>query len=810
MRSPSASTYRCELTSRPEANATSIITSKDAQYRITVLTEGLLRLEWSRDGFFEDRASVLAVNRLFPTVEFQLTDCDDGKLEVTTKRLRLSYDKRQFSTSGLSVQVQGKMIDWVNMWRYGQPVKDLGGTVRTLDEVDGRTSLGPSVISRDGFGLIDDSRTMLFTEDGWVAPRAGNDQIDIYLFVYGHDYREAMQAFYQLSGHQPLLPRWALGNWWSRFYSYSDREYLTLMDEFKRRNIPLSVAVIDMDWHLVRDPRIEAAGVSGWTGYTWNKTLFPSSSEFGKSLHQRGLKFTLNDHPADGIHSYEDQYEAMCVALNLESAYKHPITFDITNRAFCDAFYNVLHRDIEKESGCDFWWTDWQQGSYSRIAGIDPLWMLNHFGFQDNKSNPSDSQCLTFSRFAGPGSHRYPVGFSGDSIASWASLHFQPEFTNCAANIGYGWWSHDIGGHMKGKKDDELATRWVQYGVFSPIMRLHSDASEWNSKEPWRYEAEACVVQTRFLQLRHRLLPYLQAMNIRSSLGEPLCQPMYWDHPERNEAYKVPNQYMFGNSLLVAPVTSPQNATTNLACTKAWLPPGKLVDIFNGRVYEGDRKLWLHRPLDQYPVLALTGSIIPLDASPELQNGCPVPTAIELLVVIGQNASLELDENDAYISSKTSIVFDQQTGILTIEPAAIKKNSASPPRQWIVHFLSCAQPTSVSVLVDGVPTTSQTQLHPSLIAGFHLDLGTLPQQPREITVHLGNNPQLEVQSPLAGCREILHRARVEDDLKQQIWESLTAHGDESKVDLRTLGRLHAMEMDAALLKALVEVLTAIC
>jgi hypothetical protein len=136
---------------------------------------------------------------------------------------------------------------------------------------------------------------------------------------------------------------------------------------------------------------------------------------------------------------------------------------------------------------------DWQQGEHSRIPGIDPLWyvlpasgrlsqgglsnnltsrMLNHFQFLDTGRDGRKS--IIFSRFSGPGSHRYPVGFSGDSVVSWASLEFQPEFTATSSNIGYGWWSHDIGGHMLGGRNDELVTRWVQYGVFSPIFRLHS------------------------------------------------------------------------------------------------------------------------------------------------------------------------------------------------------------------------------------------------------------------------------------------------------------------------------------------------
>ena len=149
------------------------------------------------------------------------------------------------------------------------------------------------------------------------------------------------------------------------------------------------------------------------------------------------------------------------------------------------------------------------------MAGIDPLWMLNHFHFLDSARD--GKRPLTFSRYAGPGSHRYPVGFSGDTLITWASLDFQPYFTATASNIGYGWWSHDIGGHMFGGKDDELATRWVQLGVFSPILRLHSSLSPFNTKEPWRFGPEARAVMTEFLRLRHRLVPYLHTMNHRAA-----------------------------------------------------------------------------------------------------------------------------------------------------------------------------------------------------------------------------------------------------------------------------------------------------
>ena len=126
-------------------------------------------------------------------------------------------------------------------------------------------------------------------------------------------------------------------------------------------------------------------------------------------------------------------------------------------------------------------------------------------------------------------------------MISWASLAFQPVFTATAANVGYGWWSHDVGGHYFGSKDDELATRWTQLGVFSPIMRLHNYESAFVSKEPWRFGERAERIMTGFLRLRHRLVPYLYTMNRRAHRdGEPLVQPMYYDHPAEPAAYAVP------------------------------------------------------------------------------------------------------------------------------------------------------------------------------------------------------------------------------------------------------------------------------
>ena len=155
-----------------------------------------------------------------------------------------------------------------------------------MDEADGAIELEHGIVSWFGYSVLDDSRSQVLLEDGWVEPRKKGIE-DLYFFGYGHDYKEALKGFYALCGKTPMLPRYALGNWWSRYYQYSENSYLELMDRFEKEKLPFTVAVIDMDWHLVDiDPKYG----SGWTGFTWNKELFPDPERFLKNLHERGMQ----------------------------------------------------------------------------------------------------------------------------------------------------------------------------------------------------------------------------------------------------------------------------------------------------------------------------------------------------------------------------------------------------------------------------------------------------------------------------------------------------------------------------------------
>ncbi|KAK3688705.1 glycoside hydrolase family 31 protein [Podospora appendiculata] len=809
---------RYSFPSKPSPNPASIVPADvKSHYRFTVLTERLIRLESSEDQTFEDRASTFALFRHFDKPNYTVVDTKKS-LEITTDFLHLTYDKRPFSFEGLSIKV-GK-----DTWRYdGKSYGDLGGTARTLDQADGRIPLDPGVLSRKSYAVLNDSESMLFDHDGWIAPREAGRK-DFYFFAYDGDHKAAIKDFYRLSGSQPMLPRWALGNWWSRYHAYSADEYLELMDHFKREKIPLNVGVIDMDWHK-----------PGWTGYSWNRSLFPDPEGFLRQLHERNLKVALNDHPADGVRSYEDLYEKVARRLSRDPKKGETVYFDCCDREFMDAYFDVLKLEIEKQ-GVDFWWIDWQQGNRSRIPGIDPLWVLNHYHYLTSQRNLAVLQKpLTFSRYGGPGSHRYPIGFSGDTLISWASLEFQPEFTATASNIGYGWWSHDIGGHYWGTRSNELTARWVQLGCFSPILRLHSEKSEWNSKEPWLYEPEAAAVMKDYLILRHQLIPFLYTMNHRASFeGEPLVQPMYWNHKDA-AAYTVPNQYYFGPGMIVAPITKPHSPTTLLGGVRAWLPPGRYTDLFHpGLVYDGNRYMHLHRSLSEIPVLAKEGTIIPLDTSPNLENGSPRPVEITILLVVGADAYFELieevpiedddsdldsndlDSNDSdYFDlddeppvsgegitklpapprrpprttiSRTPITWQQKTGILTIGPASDSdKTKPDTTRVWKIKLVGHVSARTKFAAVDRVTSWDKVtrDAHSTTV-----DLGTFSLlRPDMFRVELGRDIQLDVVDIPASAHEMLYRCEMGYRMKAAVWDLVVSRGESVEKRVEKLRRL---------------------
>lgn len=805
-------------------------TLQGEHWRIGLITESLIRLEWSDSGEFEDRATLMAVDRAFlPSGAVDYTTGErDGMLVVETPALRLTYDRKPFSKEGLTIVVKGVPDSQFNTWHYGDdPKGNLGGTARTLDEADGAIPLGQGVISRDGWAVLDDSASNVFVTadadgnlpDGvvayggiGVAPR-DHRETDIYFFGYGRRYREAVHDFQKLSGPAPLLPRFALGNWWSRYYRYSQDEYLDLMDRFKAEGIPFTTSVIDMDWHLVDD--VDPRFGSGWTGYTWNRKLFPDHRAFLEGLHDRGLKTTLNVHPRDGIRAFEEPYAKAAATVGVDAEAQEPVEFDLTNPRFVRAYFD-MHHDLETE-GVDFWWLDWQQGGVTRQPGLDPLWVLNHLHYLD--SGRDGRWPLTFSRFAGPGSQRYPVGFSGDTVVTWKSLKFQPYFTATASNIGYGWWSHDIGGHMFGYRDEELEARWYQLGVFSPINRLHSTCSPFSGKEPWNFHEPVRSAMVDVLRLRQALMPYLYTMNWRAAVdGDPIVEPMYWANPNLGESYEVPDEFRFGTELVVAPVVDPMDKASMRGKADAWLPQGDWFDFFDGRRYASPdpagRRLAVWRTIDRIPVFAKAGGIVPMQSDP-LSDMTVNPRALDVVIFPGADGSFAMREDSgefrevcadaaAAQESATAVTAmtwqwdDGRSPQFVIEAPTGNTSVVPERRDWTLIFRGVAR-SAMQVIVGGeawdkdlVGTTVVDYDAETL--SLSVKLYDVPSSSR-IQVLFPQGLALAESPTEADCERILFDAQMLYTTKEHAMAQISRYGVAAIPGLRTLEREQRNERD---------------
>lgn len=769
-------------------------------YRITVLTDQLIRLEYAEDGLFEDRPTQFAQNRTFDTVHFHYWKTQNG-IELHTKCINLFYNERMFSSAGLWAENRTVCGGIYSTWHYGDPKhENLGGTIRTLDEVDGEIETDAGILSRlCGYSVIDDSHSPVLTEDGWYEP-ARKNHIDIYLFFYGYHYKQALRDYFHLSGYTPLLPRFVFGNWWSRYHAYSDTEYLSLMDHFFERSIPISVAVIDMDWHIT-DAGPEG---KGWTGYTWNKYLFPDPEAFLNQLHKRNLKTTLNLHPAEGIQVHEDKYQVVAEKLEKDIENHQRVFFDISSREFMDIYLSDVHQPLEN-MGVDFWWIDWQQGKVTTVDQVDPQWVLNHYHTKHAEKN--NKRAVILSRYCGPGSHRYPIGFSGDSVISWSSLNFQPKFTSMASNIGYGWWSHDIGGHTHGKRDNELQTRWLQYGVFSPILRLHSTSNNFNGKEPWRYPEPYCSIMTRYLQLRYRFIPYVYTMNwLCHTQGEMLIQPMYYAYPDQDVAYCVPNQYFFGSQLIVMPITEPQNTELQLGSTTGWLPNGVYYDIFTGVRYTGNRMLKVFRTIDNIPVFAKAGSIVILSHKDIIGNSVTNPQALEINIFAGDNGTFDLYEDDSETKAYTNGEYNISTYTFTHDSnecclrisTGSKKDYLPEKRDYCLRFFGVPDNQSITVSVDGSDFDYKTCYHTDKNI-FEINLSGVPQG-AEVSVVFAKLFCIPDNHVLDYQEAILNYAYIEYELKDQVFKVLSSN----KQTIQMVSDLTTLNLPNGLLEALLE------
>ena len=706
----------------PKADDKAVVVVGNA--RFTVLTPQLIRMEWSEDGVFEDRATLTFVNRNIEVPQFKVYQ-SRSKVVIKTDELRLIYHKgEKFSAKSLSAEFMlgpNKVV-----WHYGDiDSLNLMGTTRTLDKADGwnlnpKDPMEPGVISRSGWSVVDDSDRHLFVDvashwQHWVECRPEKEYQDLYLFAYGHDYMQAVKDYITIAGRIPLPPKYAFGYWWSRYWQYSDNELRDLIGQLRSLDVPIDVLIVDMDWHetwglrRTGSKKDEYGQRIGWTGYTWKEQLFPSPANFFEWCRSENLKTALNLHPASGIQPYEEPYKRFIEAYEWKEEGKS-VPFRIDEQKWADAYFNTVLAPFET-IGVDFWWLDWQQWKESKYTkGLSNTFWLNHT-FNKHSEERGNERPMIYHRWGGLGSHRYQVGFSGDVYINWESLGFLPWFTSTASNVGYGYWGHDIGGHMfkvrNSQTDPELYLRWLQYGVFTPIFKTHCTKSSNIERRIWQFPDHIFFMRDA-IRLRYTLAPYIyNAARQTYDTGISMCRPMYYYYPECNEAYDMKEQYMFGDDMLVTAIVKPVDVTTGVAERTIWFPEGKWYDMVSGKLIEGNQTLSLSYTVAENPYYVRAGAIIPMNPPTvkNLQDRCDT---LVLTFIPGADGQIEYYEDDGvskdyteqFAVTKVTKTSDSNSIRVVISPRQGSYKGAAESRKYELRFP--AQMPAQSVKVNGV------------------------------------------------------------------------------------------------------------
>ncbi|WP_371483765.1 ricin-type beta-trefoil lectin domain protein [Kitasatospora sp. NBC_00315] len=593
---------------------------------------------------------------------------------------------------------------------YGAgPTDTLGGWSRSLDN-PGTLPVPehPGILDRDGWYLMDDTRSALLSASHTVTDRPGHGgqpYEDGYFFGYGQNYKQGLADLNTLTGSAALLPESAYGVWYSRYYPYATADYEnTLLPAFRASNTPIDWLVVDTDW---KSP-------TRWNGWGWNSSLFPDPQAFMNWTRSQGLAVSLNIHPT--IDSADPQFAATnSAAGGLASDGGSTYRFDWSDPKQLAA-YLALHQPIEQQ-GVREWWLDaCCDGSSASDPHVTPDGLINQAYADDGAAK--GLRGFAFSRIGGsdPGGDdsNYPAGpwserrntlqFTGDTPATWEMMSFEARFTADEAAAGLSNVSDDIGSFHGGHLADDMYARWMQLGTFQPIDRMHSDHGD---RLPWNYTGAAAAAAESSLRLREALVPYTYTLAQQASAtGVPIVRPMYLDYPTVDAAYTATGEYLYGDDVLVAPITSPNDANGN-GSASVWVPPGSWTDYFTGRTYTGPATVTITDPLSQMPVLIRAGGILPTRTDYVDNAGTSPLTRLTVNVAAGADGAFSLyqdaGEGAGYRSGQSTsapLTWNDTSRTLTVGAQSGGYGGAPTARAYTLRLSNSAAPTAV--LVDGV------------------------------------------------------------------------------------------------------------
>ena len=731
------------------------------KYRISILSNSLIRFEYSNEGKFNDYPTLFAHNRSFGNSNVTVEE-DNSKIVIKNDKFVIEYSKEK-PFIGSAIMPDSNLRVTVNeskkVWYFNHPeVRNLKASAYSLDNATS-LSLENGLFSLDGFASIDDSKTPVLNEYGnIILPSSGN--IDTYLFIYNSSFGVGLKDYFNLTSRPPLIPRYALGIWWAKNESYNEEDIRELVGLFRKNRIPFSVLLLG-DY---------ARSVNQYSdiSFSFNKNIFSNPIALSNFLHLNNIYLGLNI-KTDGILSIEEtHHNDFANIYNVDTDKNIPI--NVFDSKIIDGFLKGIITPL-LNYGIDMLWVDDNNKEQRFRNMIMNYYLYNNFGVNNLKRN------LVVSRNFGIAPHKYSILHSGNTRISWKTLAMLPEFNSSASNIGVSWWSHDIGGYSGGTEDPELYMRYVQFGVYSPILRLSSQGGKYYKREPWRWDAKTNGIVHDYLNLRHKLIPYLYSEAYKYSIyGATIFQPLYYKYPQTYDEPLYRNEYFFGSELFVSPITNQKDPIMNRVVHRLFLPNGIWYDFKTGKKFTGGHRYVTFYKDEDYPVFAKTGAIIPLAVLDENNlNSTDSPKKLEIHIFPGRSNTYKLYEDDGHtlkyksgesFTTEINYYYKENDFSVSLQPLEGKVGVIPEKRDYRIRFRNTKYTNDVQVFCDQINVVHKKYIEDN---DFIIEFNDIPTTSKIFVYCKGNNIEIDavrvINEDLEG---IISDLTIPTELKEKI------------------------------------------
>lgn len=712
------------------------------KYRFSILSPRLIRIEYNKDNIFEDRATSLVVKRNFGDVSFT-TSQTDLTLTIITEYFTLTYIKNSpIISKNLKVVINGTDREW---YPGHKEIRNLGSINYSLEYLDNNLKLDKGLYSFDGFSLLDDSHNFIIENDMFL-PR-DNTTVDLYLFVYNNDLGLCLQDYFNLTGYPPMIPRYALGSWWYKNDPYNMYDIDDLIKKFNDNHIPISVFLLGNKWHNTTE------------NFSYDRSLFDQNILY-KYYQSKKQKFGLTINPELPIYQNDPLYNSFQGVLN---NYHNYLSFIPLNNNTISAYLNTVVNNL-KSTGINLFNID-----YYNEADKQGLFLLNHYHYVIANLNELG---IILSRNPGIAPHRYPIIYSGRTKVSWDTLKVLPTYNNSAANLGISWHAHAIGGYYGGIEDDELYLRYIQFGVFNPILILAGDTGKYYKREPWKWNQINLSVIREYMQLRNKLIPYIYNEGYTyHQYGVPIIQPLYYKYPKIYDEPNYVNQYFFGSKIMISPIVKRKNHEMNRVVQRIFIPNGIWYDYTSGKKFAGNKYYVNFYKDEDYPIFVKEGSIIPMS----LDDTTDVPKNMEIQIFPAENGlygSYELYEDDGISLNRNQNYLITKMNLDKVDNGykfTMKRKDGNfniPNRNYLLRFRNMKSPSKVIVKYQNKEENYKHEIEKNDLIIKLNDMN--PYETLEVNI-IGNNIEIETISVINEEIEgILDDLEINTILKEEI------------------------------------------